>query len=924
MMLVREFAAKQSEPAFAALVERHIALIYSAALRQVGDAHLAEEITQAVFIIHARKAASLGPKTILSAWLYRTTRYASADALRARRRRQAREQEAHMQSILNPPDTDAWAQLVPLLDDALAELGETDRTALVLRFFERKTAREIAGALRMEEAAAQKRVARALEKLRALFVKRGVTLAATAIAGAVAANSVQAAPVGLAATVAATAAKGTTVAASIVGLVKGTTKLMAWAKFKFAAGVSAAALLAGGTAGVLVLHSTKAPSYNPALARQMIQAVFSRISSPLPEQMRFVLEVESVQKPWTEAQIRDEVARQEESARKYQEKAMGIAKWPKTAQEQWQRAQTNSREIHLESARAYHGTRTFVEQEWFSSGSSGLWRLDQTETTPKSDKLRAVLNPNPLPAGVDYASTLVNIGDPHFSDLTSWRIDYALCSAELNKGGPGASKWETENSWEVYTIEPSIAFVLTFAGGDLMDIARQAQTKPHSDIDSFAGVKLDTNKLEALLSGKDSRWIVETDEAVLNGRKMAVLRLKGKTISPAPIIPMHGVEVTFFADASNVTNIYRIELTGIPLMKTPYTSIRDDFDTNGFPHTWIVETPKESTLKKTVKFKEVELHARFDDEAIFLPEIPAGYSINGGRAENTHALLSEEETNSMASIPTGKLAFVTSENFGNAGKIIVIEGHHQTTTPTYQTREIEFLPEGKRIIYSANDSQGNGIYIYDLMQHTNIPLMTKVEGIGEPSLSPDGTKIAFVIRSQAHHSSQIFTANADGSGPKQLTEGQYFNWTPRWSPDGKKLVFETTRNDSPATHVAGGYRDIYVMDSDGQNQTNLTRNTFGHHPSWSPDGKSIAYMARGIIVMKTDGSDKQNISQGKTRDSEPVWSPDGQWIAFTRTANKPPGPETMDIWIMKRDGTEQHPVTFNKTNFASFCPTWSK
>ena len=109
MTLVQEFAATQSEPAFAALVERHLGLVHSAALRQVGDAHLAEEITQAVFIVLARKATALGPKTVLSAWLYRTTRYAAADALKTRRRRAAREQEAYMQSTLNEPDPDAWA-----------------------------------------------------------------------------------------------------------------------------------------------------------------------------------------------------------------------------------------------------------------------------------------------------------------------------------------------------------------------------------------------------------------------------------------------------------------------------------------------------------------------------------------------------------------------------------------------------------------------------------------------------------------------------------------------------------------------------------------------------------------------------------------------------------------------------------------------
>jgi len=203
--LLRRYSQQKSQEAFTALVNRHLSLVYSAALRLVQSPSLAEDVAQSVFIDLARNANKFRSDTILSAWLYRVAYRTAVDVVRKEPRRQNREQQAVEMAATNSSDLSRrnpmeadWTHIEPLLDEGMQMLGDADRAAVLLRYFENKSLREVGQTLGTSEDAAQKRVSRAVERLRDFFAKRGLAVGAGGLVVAVSANAVQAAPAGLA------------------------------------------------------------------------------------------------------------------------------------------------------------------------------------------------------------------------------------------------------------------------------------------------------------------------------------------------------------------------------------------------------------------------------------------------------------------------------------------------------------------------------------------------------------------------------------------------------------------------------------------------------------------------------------------------------------------------------------------------------
>lgn len=299
--LLRRWTAQRDEAAFGELVRRYVDFVYGCALRRLaGDAHLAKDVTQLVFCDLARRAGGLEGRAVLGGWLHTSTRFAAAKAVRGEQRRRAREEIAFAMKA-NDDAAVEWERLRPVLDEAIDELGEQDREAVVLRFFEGRSFAEIGARLQLTENTARMRVERALEKLHGRLGRRGIGSTAVALGVALAGNAAMAAPAGLAGVVTTSAVAGTTTAGAAV----------AWLGImsaKLQIGATAIIVAAGG-AGYWLQEQDNAALRRAIAEVQATTPVLAKMEQAKARQTAFAAEVDELRRDDAElAKLRDEVA----------------------------------------------------------------------------------------------------------------------------------------------------------------------------------------------------------------------------------------------------------------------------------------------------------------------------------------------------------------------------------------------------------------------------------------------------------------------------------------------------------------------------------------------------------------------------------------------------------------------------------------
>lgn len=276
--LLRDYSKNGSEGAFTELVKRYIDLVYATARRRVDAPHLADDVTQSVFCLLARKAGSLTGQRTLAGWLYRATCLQAARAVRTEQRRRRHETEAAEMSQHDLKPDQIWEALSPVLDDGLNQLREKDRLAVLLRFFQRKPMRQVGDALGISEAAAKMRVGRAVDQLREYFTKRGIACSSAALSVILAEKSAQAVPEIMAAKVSHAVLSGSVAKVSATSLFQ-ILKHMTKAKAITIAGASVIALA---LIGVRVHHYRQTETPNPALTLPTVAGNADNAASRAP------------------------------------------------------------------------------------------------------------------------------------------------------------------------------------------------------------------------------------------------------------------------------------------------------------------------------------------------------------------------------------------------------------------------------------------------------------------------------------------------------------------------------------------------------------------------------------------------------------------------------------------------------------------